>query len=105
MGKYIMQAPVYHPPKIKELYNVYFNSSNELICYVKKMHLHHWGFIEVPLEFKVELKNTWDVHQFTIVNQNKKFTILAEGERGPLIMENKNTFATLFLISKKFPES
>jgi hypothetical protein len=52
MGKYIMQAPVYHPPKIKELYGFYFNNENELICYLKKMFLHHWALHDVAMEFK-----------------------------------------------------
>jgi hypothetical protein len=69
------------------------------------MHLHHWGFTDIALEFKVELKNTWDVHNFSFLNMSKKFSILAEGERGPLIIEYKNTIGIIFLVSKKFSPS
>lgn len=87
MGKFVMQAPVYHPPKIKELQGIYFNSQNELICYIKKTQLHHWGFRDVPMEFKVETNNTWDIHQFSYTNSKRQFAVLADGERGPLIIE------------------
>jgi hypothetical protein len=37
------------------------------------------------------------------MNQDKKFTVLADGERGPLIIEYVSMLATLFVPSKKYP--
>jgi hypothetical protein len=58
-------------------------------------------FISFP--FRVETINKWDIHSFAFTNHEKKFVVLAEGDRGPLIIEYPNIIATLFLVSKKFP--
>ena len=52
MGKYMMQAPVYRPPRMKEIYGEYFNNENELTFHPKKIVLHHWALVDLPLEFK-----------------------------------------------------
>ncbi len=60
------------------------------------MHLHHWSLNEIPFEFKIEIFNTWDIHKFAYVSNERKFTILADGSRGPLIIEYPNCIGTLF---------
>ena len=50
------------------------------------------------MDFVVPCKNAWDIHTFTFMNPDKSFTVLAESERGPCIIEFKNIIATLFNI-------
>ena len=57
----------------------------------------------MPSEFIVPLKNSWDVHAFTNSNA-KSFTVLAESEeRGPIIIELRNTLCTMFTTNPHYP--
>lgn len=62
---------------------IYLNSSKETICFVKKWFVSHWINQDLDSSFKVPLKNTWDIHNFTSQYQDLNFLIIAESDRGP----------------------
>ncbi|KRX08132.1 hypothetical protein PPERSA_01677 [Pseudocohnilembus persalinus] len=106
VGKYILKAPV-HKANIghKEKYQVYRSRTYEDYCQIKKIHLHHWVFEGMQTEFLVPLMNTWDPHTFTFTNQNKKFTVLAESQRGALVIELQNILGVQFEPNGKYPQT
>jgi len=57
------------------------------------------------MEFLIPFKNSWYVHSFAFTNKSKKFDILSECEKGPVIVEFKNILATQFEIDPKYPET
>jgi hypothetical protein len=44
--------------------------------------MHHYLFKDIPFEFVVPFKNSWDVHPFNFVNPTKTFLVLADSEKG-----------------------
>ena len=106
IGKFIIQAPVYRPKSVTDsAKNIYVSRNTEIIGYLKKIHLHHWAVQDMSYEFLVPFKNSWYVHSFAFMNKSKKFDILSECEKGPLIVEFKNILATQFEIDPKYPET
>ena len=59
----------------------------------------------MSMEFLIPFKNSWYVHSFAFTNKSKKFDILAECEKGPIVVEFKNILATQFEIDPKYPET
>ncbi|KAL4433516.1 hypothetical protein ABPG74_002913 [Tetrahymena malaccensis] len=104
IGKYILKAPNYQP-KSNEEQLIYLNSNTETICRIKKRYISHWAFKGIDANFKVPTKNQWDAHPFTSVNPDKQFQVLAESQRGPLIIESKQMFAIQFSLNEKYPET
>jgi len=85
--------------------NIYVSRNTEVIGYLKKIYLHHWALQDLPMEFLIPFKNSWYVHSFAFTNKSKKFDILSECEKGPVIVEFKNILATQFEIDPKYPET
>jgi len=69
------------------------------------MFLHHWSFEGMDSEFIVPLKNTWDIHSFAFTNPDKTFHVLADSDRGPVIISLKNMLATMFTTNHKYPNT
>ena len=106
IGKFIIQAPVYRPKSVTDTTrNIFVSRNTEVIGYLKKIYLHHWAIADLPMEFLVPFRNSWYVHSFAFTNKSKKFDILSESEKGPIIVEFKNILATQFEIDPKYPET
>lgn len=45
---------------------VYITGSYEIKCSLKKEYISHWLLRDLPLEFVVENKNSWNVHPINI---------------------------------------
>ena len=106
IGKFIIQAPVYRPKSVTDqTRNIFVSRNTEVIGYLKKIYLHHWAIADLPMEFLVPFRNSWYVHSFAFTNKSKKFDILSESEKGPIIVEFKNILATQFEIDPKYPET
>lgn len=87
--------------KLKLLKNKFFFfefliRNYEEVCTIKKIFLHHWGLEGMDREFLVPLKNSWDMHTFNFVNEEKTFIILADSNRGGVIIESGRILATMF---------
>ena len=57
--------------------------------------MHQYLFADIPFDFVVPFKNSWDVHPFNFVNPKKTFITLADGEKGPLIIEITDNIAAV----------
>jgi len=44
--------------------------------------MHNYLFYDLPFEFVVPFKNSWDVHPFNFVNPKKTFQTMADCEKG-----------------------
>lgn len=102
LGKYILKAPIYRPKNLNDDKNVFTTRKTESVCYIKKNHISHWLFDQVEKEFLICCKSPWNIHTFNFLNKEKTFSILAENQKGPVIIEMKNCIATLFEISNKY---
>ena len=72
--------------------------NTEIIGYLKKIHLHHWAVQGMSMEFLIPFKNAWYVHSFAFTCKSKKFEIVAECEKGPIVIQFKNII-TVFLMA------
>lgn len=59
----------------------------------------------MSVEFLIPFKNSWYVHPFAFMCKSKKFDIVAECEKGPIVIQFKNILATQFEIDPKYPET
>jgi len=57
--------------------------------------MHHYLFENIPTDFVVPFKNSWDVHPFNFVNPKKTFVTLADGVKGPMIIEITDNIACI----------
>ncbi|KAL4441119.1 hypothetical protein ABPG74_002069 [Tetrahymena malaccensis] len=106
IGKYILKAPIYKATSQNvQIILPIKSNKNEEVCSIKKVYYHHWLFQGMDTEFLVELKNSWDIHSFSFTNPEKTFQILAECERGPLVIQCLNIICTLFTVNSKYPNT
>ncbi|CAD8201878.1 unnamed protein product [Paramecium octaurelia] len=106
IGKYIMKAPQYKVKGMKELDTLYVSKENEIVCSLRKNQMHHFLFNDVPFEFVVPYKNSWDVHPFNFVNPKKTFQTLADCTKGPLIIQiSDNIIGTQFAVKRKYKDT
>ena len=104
LGKYVVNTPIYKPRVVEGKSLSYISKVDEDICFTKKVYLQHWAIAELPSDFVVPAKNTWDIHKFNFVNPNKTFLVLAESKRCPQILVfDPYCIATQFNITKKYP--
>ncbi|CAK93693.1 unnamed protein product (macronuclear) [Paramecium tetraurelia] len=106
IGKYIVKAPQYKVQRMKEIDQLYVSKENEVVCSLRKNSMHNYLFYDLPFEFVVPFKNSWDVHPFNFVNPKKTFQTMAECEKGPLVIcISDNIVATQFSIRTKYKET
>ena len=105
IGKYVLQAPVHRFKTTNATNTPVLSNPSEKVCYIKKNHLFHWLFNECDPECLVLVKAKWFVHSFSFTNPKKAFSILAECDKGPLIIELDNTVGILFEIENKYQAS
>lgn len=106
IGKYIIKAPVYKPQPRLDKYGLFLQRHYETFCSIKKIHIQHWLLQNVEIEFVVATKNSWDVHPFNFVNPQRTFITLAEGPRGPLLIDiGDYIIASQFTIDEQYPET
>lgn len=102
LGKYILKAPIYRTKNLNDDKNVFTTRKTESVCYIKKNHINHFLFEQVEKEFLICSKSPWNIHTFNFLNKEKTFTVLAENQKGPVIIEMKNLIAVLFEVSNKY---
>jgi len=108
IGDFMKKTKVYRPGSIKELMDLYKSKLTEWKCTIKKPYIQHWSVLDLPPEFLVSCKNAWDSHPVNITNivsVGKNYTTIAESDKGPVIIEHKNTLGVQFHIDKKYTES
>eukprot|EP00826_Nyctotherus_ovalis_P047926 TRINITY_DN5590_c0_g4_i1.p1 TRINITY_DN5590_c0_g4~~TRINITY_DN5590_c0_g4_i1.p1 ORF type:complete len:320 (+),score=91.44 TRINITY_DN5590_c0_g4_i1:156-1115(+) len=109
VGQFVQNVKVYRGKvEIRDLNDVYKSNENEAICFVRKASVQHWGMVGLPQKFLVLAKNAWDPHPVNVTQAGvvgPNYHTLAENEKGPSIVEHKNTLATLFHINPKYAET
>ncbi|CAD8187463.1 unnamed protein product [Paramecium pentaurelia] len=106
IGKYIVKAPQYKVQRMKEIDQLYVSKENEVVCSLRKNSMHNYLFYDLPFEFVVPFKNSWDVHPFNFVNPKKTFQTMADCEKGPLVIcISDNIVATQFSIRTKYKDT
>lgn len=63
------------------------NTDKECRCYIKKTYLSNYLFEECDMEFKVYCNNSWQMHAFKFITDSRRFNILCESKKGPMIIE------------------
>lgn len=112
IGKFIIKSPTYKPKQQIQLESKgvdgvwlenLIQSLNEEVCSVKNSAMQHYVFKDIPKEFIVPSKHSWDIHSFNVVNPGKTFVTLAESKQGPSVIAiNSNLIATQFTIDSKY---
>jgi len=107
IGKYVIQTPIYRPKK-----SIHNNGTVDILdenietkCFLKKIFLTHWLFINCDMEFVVSYRGRWEVHSFSFTNKEKTFEVLAESEGGPLVIEYPRIIGVKFPINKRYKET
>eukprot|EP00826_Nyctotherus_ovalis_P031984 TRINITY_DN2579_c0_g1_i6.p1 TRINITY_DN2579_c0_g1~~TRINITY_DN2579_c0_g1_i6.p1 ORF type:complete len:493 (+),score=117.99 TRINITY_DN2579_c0_g1_i6:45-1523(+) len=109
IGQFMQNVKVYRgKPGIKDIYDVYKSNNNEAVCFIRKSYVQHWVFAGLPQKFVVIGKNAWDPHPVNVTQAGLvglNYHTLADNEKGPSVIEHKNTVATLFHIDASHPET
>lgn len=66
---------------------------------IYKKKLKHYAFNELETNTLIHSKNKWWIHPFNITHPDRYLTILAECDKGPLIVEYKNVLGINFHVS------
>jgi hypothetical protein len=66
---------------------------------IYKQKLGHWVLNGLETNTLIQCKNKWWIHPFNITNPDRHLTILAECDKGPLIIEYKNVLGVNFHIN------
>ena len=103
LGNYIQPKPKFKVDSVEDLDKcVAIKTSNEVIIYKKKIYLQHFLFEKIPRRFVAWNPNSWRIHPFTFINPNKKYTVLAESDQSPQIVQIGHCVGTLFSVSEKY---
>ncbi len=109
VGQFVKNVKVYRAnTATKNVYQQFKSKEDESFCFIKKSCVQHWCLMGVPSKFLVIAKNAWDPHPVNVTNisaTGNNYIVLAENDRGCMIVEHKNTISTLFHIDSKFPET
>jgi len=104
LGKYVMNTPSYKAKVFEDRGgSAFLSQQDEDFCYTKKLYLQHWAIADLPSEFVIPAKNSWNIHKFNFTNQRKQFSVVAESKKTPqIIIFEPYCVATLFSISKRY---
>ena len=105
-GGFITKKKIYKPkPSKYSTQEVIKSKITERKCTIMKEHLHHWVTIGMQREFVAINESMWDPHPIgmkTTSAYDINYTIIAESEKGPEVIEHLNTIAVQFHIEKKY---
>lgn len=107
MLKTIQYAPQY----FDTVDQVYVSNRSEMKCRVLKQHIQSWitqgiGVISIQFrEFLVPSPGGWDVHPVNSADQENIYQVIAESQRGPMIITLKNIVCTKFHVEQKYQET
>lgn len=96
--KYVAKA-------VEQPYEPCAGTANEFIAYRKKIFAQHHLFKDVDKEFIVWNPTAWQIHPFSFLNPQKKFTVLADGDVNPQVIELGLSVGCLFNIDQKYPQT
>lgn len=79
--------------------------SNEVRCFIAKKINYHWLLKHLENEFCVETDSDWDAHPIIFNNKIYEYTILADSNKGIIIIEKDNCLSCNFYINDKYSSS
>jgi len=103
-GKFVLKENFRGKDFIKNE-NAYSTTFDEIKIKISKQYFHHYLFENLPLEFISMTTLTWFPHFLNVLNQSLQFKILCECEKGPVVIEHKNSTGVLFHIIDKYRDS
>ena len=103
-GKFVLKECFRGKDFVKNL-NAFSTAYDEIKVKITKQYFHHYLFENLPLEFIASTSMTWFPHFFNVLNQTYQFKILCESEKGPVVIEHKNSTGVLFHIIDKYQDS
>lgn len=109
IGQFMKNVKIYRgKEKIRDIYDVYKSTENDSICFIKKSYVQHWAVSNLPQRFLVTGKNAWDPHPINVTQAGligENYHTLADNDKGPCIIEHKNTLAILFHVENRRQET
>ena len=103
-GKFVLKENFRGKDFIKNE-NAYSTAFDEIKIRISKHYFHHYLFENLPLEFIATTSLTWFPHFLNVLDQSLQFKILCECEKGPVVIEHKNSTGVLFHIIDKYRDS
>ena len=103
-GKFVLKECFRGKDFIKNI-NAFSTTFDEIKIKITKQYFHHCLFENLPLEFIASTSMTWFPHFFNVLNQSLQFKILCECDKGPVVIEHKNSTGVLFHIIDKYQDS
>lgn len=105
-GAFIRKIKTYKPkPSKYSMQEVIKSKITERKCTINKEHLHHWAVIGMDKDFVAINESMWDPHPIGMATTSAyevNYTTIAESEKGPEVVEHRNTIAVQFHIEKKY---
>mmetsp|Transcript_32700 Transcript_32700/g.28966 ORF Transcript_32700/g.28966 Transcript_32700/m.28966 type:complete len:253 (+) Transcript_32700:630-1388(+) len=78
---------------------------SDRVCITKKEFLHHWLLEDIPGQFVASHESLWNVHEVALGTTSAyevNYNIIVDSEKGPEVLQHKNTVATQFHIDKNY---
>ena len=99
-GRYVLK-------EYKEYKNEGLISTNkkEIKTNVLKQYCLHWLVKEVPVAFVAYTSLTWYMHNVCVKDKEMQYKTICDSNFGPMVIEHKNTVASMFHVMKSYPVS
>jgi hypothetical protein len=105
-GQFMRKIKTYRPkPSKYSTQEVIKSKITERKCNIKKEFLHHWAVNGMDKEFVAINESLWDPHPIGMATTSAyevNYSIIADSEHGPEVVEHRNTIAVQFHIDKKY---
>lgn len=107
----MLKTQQYSANHFDSIEQVYVSNRSEMKCRVLKQHIQSYltqGLSVSAIQFKAFLVPSpggWDVHPINSSDQENIYQVIADGERGPMIITLKHIVCTKFHIEAKYPET
>lgn len=110
-GKYVINKNPYRPKSIETTSTNLGNFTKEecmainteVKVILQKKSLYHWLIKDLNLDFVVESTSNWFSHNFCVKYKDLQYNILADCNKGPVLIEHGNSVGVSFHISPKYP--
>jgi len=105
-GAFMRKVKTYRPkPSKYSTQEVIKSKITERKCKIKKEYLHHWLVQNIEPEFVAINESLWDPHPIGLSTTSAyevNYSTIAESDRGPEVIEHRNTIAMQIHIESKY---
>ncbi|CAG9318747.1 unnamed protein product [Blepharisma stoltei] len=103
---FILKPYQYNPKQFDQLESAYVGKQNEALCRINKRNVQHWLVKNIGLQdFLIPQCNAWDIHPIALPDNDNRFQVFAETQRGSQLIIHHNAVGSMFHINPKYPQT